>query len=146
MTVNVADLLANDSDPDGDALVVTSVTGGDGFDAVLEGETVTLTRDPRLGGQIAMGYEVSDGTLTDQAVLLIDLEVANRAPAIAAFGPLTGDEDAAFDIAIPADAITDPDGDALTLTVARAGGTALPDWLSFDADTLRLTGTPPARV
>ena len=144
VTVNVADLLANDSDPDGDALVVTSVTGGDGFDAVLEGETVTLTRDPRLGGQIAMGYEVSDGTLTDQAVLLIDLEVANRAPAIAAFGPLTGDEDAAFDIAIPADAITDPDGDALTLTVARAGGTALPDWLSFDADTLRLTGTPPA--
>jgi Ca2+-binding RTX toxin-like protein len=52
-------------------------------------------------------------------------------------------EDAAFAYAIPADAFADPDaGDALTYTATLDDGSDLPIWLSFDASTRTLSGTP----
>jgi len=144
--VSLDDLLENDFDIDGDTLSVTSASsGGDGFDAALDGlGNLVITRDPRLGGQISVEYTVTDGQATDTASLLVDLLVANQAPQITAFGPLNGTEDTALDLALPEGVITDPDDDALTLSVSRAGGTALPSWLAFDAVTQRLTGQPPA--
>lgn len=75
--------------------------------------------------------------------MLIDLLSANQASVIDAFDALRSDEDTAFDLALP-EVISDPDGDALSVNVTRAGGTALPAWLMFDAATARLSGTPPA--
>jgi len=145
ITVPLADLLANDIDVDGDPLSVTSVAGGDGFEAALDGfGNLVINRDPRLGGQIAVDYTISDGQTSDSASLVVDLLVANRAPEITAFGPLTGTEDTALDLALPEGVVSDPDEDALTLSVTRAGGTALPSWLTFDATAQRLTGQPPA--
>ena len=67
----------------------------------------------------------------------------NAAPVVAAGAPdaavVAGE---AFDFALPADAFSDPDGDALTLTASAADGGALPAWLGFDG--ARFTGTPPA--
>ncbi|MFC7497706.1 putative Ig domain-containing protein [Enterovirga sp. GCM10030262] len=45
---------------------------------------------------------------------------------------------------VPVGAFGDLDGDALTFRAARADGSALPGWLSFDAATRTFTGTPPA--
>ena len=54
----------------------------------------------------------------------------------------------AYTFALPANAFTTPDGDALTLTAVQvnANGTtsALPSWLSFNAATGTFSGTPAA--
>ncbi|MDX1452199.1 MAG: putative Ig domain-containing protein, partial [Oleiphilaceae bacterium] len=49
-------------------------------------------------------------------------------------------EDATFNLAIPADAFADLDGDALTYTATQADGSPLPSWLSFDGTAF--SGTP----
>jgi Ca2+-binding RTX toxin-like protein len=52
-------------------------------------------------------------------------------------------EDAAFTWQLPANSFSDPDaGDILTYSAKLANGTALPTWLTFDAVTQRLSGTP----
>uniref|UniRef100_UPI003726B343 Ig-like domain-containing protein n=1 Tax=Yoonia sp. R2-816 TaxID=3342638 RepID=UPI003726B343 len=52
-------------------------------------------------------------------------------------------EDEAVSFALPANAFTDVDGDALTLSATLVGGAALPDWLMFDAAPGSFSGTPP---
>jgi predicted glycoside hydrolase/deacetylase ChbG (UPF0249 family) len=47
-----------------------------------------------------------------------------------------------FNAVLRADSFSDEDGDALTRTVTLADGSPLPAWLSFDAATRRLSGTP----
>ncbi|RRC96646.1 hypothetical protein EHS89_20965, partial [Amphritea balenae] len=52
-----------------------------------------------------------------------------------------------FSFALPADSFSDPDaGDMLTYKLTAIDGTDLPDWLSFDPESLTLSGTPPAGV
>ncbi|MEM7426170.1 MAG: tandem-95 repeat protein, partial [Pseudomonadota bacterium] len=143
-TIPASVLLANDTDVEGNVLGIVAVQSGPGFTAALDGGgNVQVQRDPQLSGQIALNYTVSDGDLTDQATVTIDLIAANSAPEIAEIAPVTSpeDEDIIFDF--PADVATDPDGDVVTLSVARAGGSALPSWLTFDAGAKRLSGTPP---
>ena len=52
-------------------------------------------------------------------------------------------ETEAFSFTIPAATFSDPDGNALTLSVKLSSGAALPSWLAFDAATRTLSGTPP---
>ncbi|MFZ4650353.1 MAG: putative Ig domain-containing protein [Rubrivivax sp.] len=52
-------------------------------------------------------------------------------------------EDAAFTFTVPGGTFRDPDtADTLVLSASRADGSALPDWLRFDARTGAFTGTP----
>ena len=44
---------------------------------------------------------------------------------------------------IPESAFTDADGDVLTYSAVLEDGSAVPDWLTFDPDTRRFSGTPP---
>ena len=44
---------------------------------------------------------------------------------------------------LPADAFSDADGDTLTYTTTLADDSALPTWLSFDANSRSFSGTPP---
>ncbi|WP_298938644.1 putative Ig domain-containing protein, partial [uncultured Ruegeria sp.] len=44
---------------------------------------------------------------------------------------------------LPANAFTDVDGDALTLSATLLNGAALPGWLVFDAASGSFSGTPP---
>jgi hypothetical protein len=138
-------LLGNDSDVDGDSLSIISVTGGVGYTATLDGlGNLVVDRDRALSGVLPVTYVVTDGSSTVTGLLNLTVEVANQAPIIAAITALRGTEDTTLDVALPAAAFSDPDGDTLTYSVTRSGGTALPPWLSFNAQTLRLTGTPPA--
>jgi Ca2+-binding RTX toxin-like protein len=54
----------------------------------------------------------------------------------------TIDEDAAFDFFVPPNTIVDPAAGALSYRLTQADGSALPNWLLFDATTLHLSGTP----
>ena len=58
----VFDVLANDSDPDGDPLTVTAVSGAVNGNATLEAGGIRYTPDPNYFGIETLTYEVSDGT------------------------------------------------------------------------------------
>ncbi len=67
----------------------------------------------------------------------------NKPPVVgAAIAAQRVDEDSALHFVLPADAFSDPDGDALTYSARLVGGGALPAWLSFDAATQSFSGTP----
>jgi len=52
-----------------------------------------------------------------------------------------------FEFCLPNDTFVDPDeGDVLTFTAHKAGGSWLPAWLDFDSETLCFSGIPPAGV
>ena len=59
--IAAADLLANDSDIDGDALTVTGVSGAVNGTVSLMGTTVTFTPDPGFFGVAGFDYAISDG-------------------------------------------------------------------------------------
>jgi glucose/arabinose dehydrogenase len=70
--------------------------------------------------------------------------VPNRAPSLAnPIADTSGSVGAALSIAIPAIAFSDPDNDQLALSASLADGQPLPSWLSFNAATRVLSGTPP---
>lgn len=80
ITIPVADLLANDSDPNGDPLTVTSVSGAANGAAVLDDngtagafsdDFVTFTPDTDFQGQASFGYTISDGDETDDATVAV---------------------------------------------------------------------------
>ncbi|HLO62595.1 MAG TPA: putative Ig domain-containing protein, partial [Azonexus sp.] len=155
-TIAAADLLANDTDPDvGDTLTLT------GFDAVSAlGNTVSqdvagdLVLDigdlyQSLGaGQTASDsftYTASDAAgLTSTASVDVTIIGVNDAPVVAV--PIAGqqsNEDSPFSFTVPTGTFTDIDnGDVLTYSATLADGTALPNWLSFDAATGTFSGTP----
>lgn len=142
--VPLSHLLSNDSDVDGDAISVVDVTSAAGVMAeITESGDVQITREDALEGRISLTYTVSDGDLSTTASLHLDLQATNSAPMIGTINPLHSDEDASIDLAMDAALITDPEEDALTITVTRTGGIALPEWLSYDADRYALTGQPP---
>ncbi len=72
-SVNV---LANDSDPDGDALTITEVTAPANGSASISGAAVLYT--PRAGftGSDSFSYTISDGALTATATVSITVRIA----------------------------------------------------------------------
>lgn len=78
---------------------------------------------------------------TDLAITLTDV---NEPPVLANPIPdLTAIENAPFKFTIPPTTFVDPDrGDALTYTATLSDSIALPAWLTFDAKTQTLSGTP----
>ena len=63
LSVAASALLANDTDPDGDALTITSVSGGAGGTASFNAQTNTVTFTPNTGytGSASFTYVISDG-------------------------------------------------------------------------------------
>jgi hypothetical protein len=58
ITINV---LANDSDPNGDTLTITATSRPQFGDATTNGQTVTYTPNPTFAGQDSFSYFISDG-------------------------------------------------------------------------------------
>ena len=87
--------------------------------------------------------QVSDGQVTSTQNYTIRLSDINEAPELV--GTVDNQataEEAAFSYTIPANAITDDDGDTITLSATQADGSPLPAWISFDAETRTFSGTP----
>lgn len=86
------------------------------------------------------------GGLTASSAFALDVANVNDAPVVSE--PLiakTTLEDQAFSYTIPATTFSDADfihGDRLTYSVTLSDGSALPSWLTFDAQAGRLSGTP----
>ncbi|WP_320153174.1 cadherin-like domain-containing protein, partial [uncultured Tolumonas sp.] len=129
LTIAPATLLANDSDPDGDPLSITSVQGAvNGTVALVEGNIV-FTPAADYHGPASFTYTISDGQGgSDTATVTIEVtpvndnpDAVNDAPA-AQSDALVTPEDTALTIA-PATLLandSDPDGDPLSITSVQA--------------------------
>ena len=130
--VTTGNVLANDTDPDGDAL---SISGADSQSA--QGGTVvnngdgTFTYTPPAGfdGSDSFSYTVSDGNGgEDQATVQITVNPVNHPP-VAADDAVTTDEDTPVTTGNVLANDTDPDGDTLSISGADSqsaqGGTVV---------------------
>ena len=115
------DVLANDVDPDGDALTVVSVTQPAGGTVVNSGDFVTYTPADDFEGEDAFTYTVSDGTESTTATVTVTVD--NDAPIAQ---PDTAETVSGVPVLIDVLANdTDPNGDALELVAvsSASGGT-----------------------
>lgn len=82
--------------------------------------------------------------LSDSVNVTLEVAPVNDAPTLVA--PLADQsfaEDHAVSFTLPAGSFTDVDNASLSYAATLDDGTALPDWLDFDADTQSFSGTPP---
>ena len=142
LEVATATLLANDSDPENASLSITAVSGAVNGAVSLSSDQTTTTY-VHDGSETTTGsftYTVSDGSATDTGAVTITVSPQNDAPVAPSIPNQTATEAVAFTYQHPA--FTDPEDDTLTYTAALSDGSALPAWLSFNADTRTFSGTP----
>jgi len=118
LTITIADLLENDTDADGDALVVPSFTQPSHGELIFKGNLFSYIPASDFNGQDSFTYAVSDGSgSTDTASVSILVSAVNDAP-IPNDDAVSTDEDMPL-IITSSDLIandTDRDGDELNLT------------------------------
>ena len=102
--------------------------------SLASGQTVTDT----------FGYQATDGLTATPSTLTVTITGTNDAPVLVTPLPDTDiNINQALNYTIPSGAFTDIDtGDTLTYAATKADGTALPSWMTFNATTRNLSGTP----
>ncbi len=128
------------SDPDGDSLTYTLVTGPEHGTIVFNPDgSYVYTPGANYNGTDSFTFRASDGSLTSNvATIALAIAAVNDAPELA--NPLadsTTAEDAAFNYTLPAGTFSDVDNAVLVFSVS-----SLPAWLSFDPATRTFSGTP----
>jgi len=79
-------VLLNDTDPDGDALSVSIVSGADGAlgsTSLNPNRSISFTATPGAQGTALITYQVSDGEITDNAVLRINVRPCSESSPVA---------------------------------------------------------------
>ncbi|MCG9718728.1 tandem-95 repeat protein, partial [Vibrio alginolyticus] len=113
----VIDVLANDSDIEGDDLIITSasVPEEQGIVEIIDGKLV-FTPAENFNGNATISYTISDGELEDEAQVSVTVNSVNDAP-IASNDTTITEEDSSVTIdVLPND--TDIDGDTLSIESA----------------------------
>ena len=114
------DVLANDTDADGNALSVTAVTQGAHGVVTFTGSGVTYTPATNYDGTDTFTYTVSDGTgLSATATVTVTVTPVNDPP-VAVDDAATTAEDTPVTVAVLAND-TDSDADPLTVTAVTQG-------------------------
>ncbi|WP_345987289.1 tandem-95 repeat protein [Sulfurimonas sp. HSL1-2] len=132
-TLNV---LANDTDQNGDTLFVAAVSSaGHGTATLNPNGTVTYTPAANYNGPDSFTYTVGDGTgRSAEGNVSVTVTPVNDAPTIGGTPTTSVDQDAPYSFT-PSSG--DVDGDTLTFSIANP-----PAWAAFDPATGALTGTP----
>ncbi len=134
-TINV---LANDIDPDGDPLTITSASATNGSVVVNANGTITYTPNPNFSGSDTITYTISDGQGgTSTATVPVTVNAVNDAPVRVGTLPPQANVDATAGVNV-ATAAGFTDVDNATLTYSATG---LPAGLSINAATGAITGT-----
>ncbi len=109
-------VLANDSDPDGDSLSVTSLSGiTNGSAKINSNGSVTFTPASGYSGTTSFGYSISDGKGgSASATVTVTVGAGNRAP-VANNDSASTSANTAVTIAVLAND-SDPDGDSLSVS------------------------------
>jgi VCBS repeat-containing protein len=159
-------VLANDRDVDRDTVLTvgnagtfvhafgTLVLGQDGAYAFTVNNAAAQSLAQGTSAHASFIYLADDGDVAEFPALptnrtpgLLDIEIRglNDAPTLAnAIADQNADAGTPFSFTFAADTFADVDqNDVLTYTATLTDGSALPDWLEFDAATRTFTGTPP---
>ncbi len=120
----VIDVLANDADPDGDPLAVTSAGPAAHGTVQVTGGAVRYTPDPDFNGTDTFPYAVTDGTAEATATVTVSVSPAPDPPVLAEIPDQGVAEGQVLQVTLSA---TDPDGDALAF-----GATGLPAFCSME--------------
>ncbi|RLE37492.1 hypothetical protein DRJ12_02790, partial [Candidatus Acetothermia bacterium] len=131
------DVLANDTDPDGDRLSVDSVGRPDNGTAVNNGREIAYTPDPDFNGIDSFTYVVTDGNGgSDEATVTITVNPINDPP-FAQDDTAGTDEDTPVVIQILGNDL-DPDGDQLTIQSVEQPANGWVDnneeWVTYTPD------------
>lgn len=140
LSIEPAELLANDRDVDGDALSVVEVTALSRGSVTFSGGTIEFVPAADASGAAAFRYTVSDGTATATTDVVVDIGAINDAPRPGHdVTEMAEDSTIVFTPGALLDNDTDPDGPWLSITGAgdAAGGT-----VSFDGRDVQFTPTP----
>ncbi|UCH61640.1 MAG: cadherin-like domain-containing protein, partial [Fidelibacterota bacterium] len=128
-------ILDNDSDPDGDTLIISDVTVPVHGTAVIDTGDISITYAPASDffGQDTCSYVIHDGKgLLDTGEVFITVTPVNDPPVITSLVAAVATEDVYFIYRATA---TDVEGDSLSWTFDWR-----PGWLQFNADSV--FGTP----
>ncbi|MCS0348940.1 tandem-95 repeat protein [Vibrio diabolicus] len=113
----VIDVLANDSDIEGDDLSITSasVSEKQGIVEIVDGKLV-FTPAENFNGNATINYTISDGELEDEAQVSVTVNSVNDAPIALNDATITEEDTSVTIDVLPND--TDIDGDALSIESA----------------------------
>ena len=112
------------------------------FDAT----TGTFSGTPPLNATETLDLTVSasDGAISASDTFRLTIVPVNDAPVVSTrIDNQSVSEDTVWTFQVPSSAFTDIDDTSLTYSAMLASGAALPNWLTFDADTRTFVGTPP---
>ncbi|MCR9964734.1 tandem-95 repeat protein [Vibrio antiquarius] len=113
----VIDVLANDSDIEGDDLSITSasVSEKQGIVEIVDGKLV-FTPAENFNGNATISYTISDGELEDEAQVSVTVNSVNDAPIALNDATITEEDTSVMIDVLPND--TDIDGDTLSIESA----------------------------
>ncbi len=139
--VITGNVLAGDTDPEGDTLSITGFTQGANGTVVSNGDgTFTYTPNANFNGTDSFTYTVDDGNGgTDTATVNVTVGEVNDAPTAEAGADQTVDE--GDSVTLDASGSSDLEGQSMTYTWTQTGGPAV---TLSDANTSRPTFTTPA--
>jgi Ca2+-binding RTX toxin-like protein len=135
---------------------VIGMRSGDNLILKLKGVPDQVAIMGYYGADVVNGTRISDhkidsvefanGVAWDQAMIqtVVDRATNNHVPIATGTVPsLQARAGSVFSYTVPINTITDTDvGDSVTYSVKMSDGSELPSWLSFDAATRTLSGTP----
>jgi VCBS repeat-containing protein len=129
LTVTAPGVLGNDSDPDGNPLTATAVTGPSHGSLTLNANgSFTYTPDANYNGPDSFTYRAGDGTLTSNlATVTLTVSATNDAPTVTvAAGGTCGSNDHSGTVNL---AVADVEGQAagLTLSIASSNPALVPN-------------------
>jgi hypothetical protein len=128
-SVITVDVLANDSDPDGDALTISAVGKPDIGDVVITNNTLVYTPSAQAMGDVSFSYEVTDGELSASSTVTITNQQSVTITGIATDAPINNGEVTA----------TNDNGDVVASATTDSNGTySLPILVSEDPGYLVL--------
>jgi outer membrane protein OmpA-like peptidoglycan-associated protein len=146
---NALDVLANDSDADGDTLTIVSVSEPANGQISISGDQLLYTPDAGFTGSDSFSYTIDDGFGGQaSANVTVTVESPNQPPVVGDLS-VTTQRNQRIDIDVLAEA-SDPDGDALSIagfaqpsngTVTESGGVLRyqPEAEFFGSDSFSFT-------
>ena len=140
-TITFAELLANDTDPNGDELTIVAVEGGEDLSAAIGDDGIAYEPPLDWSGTVALTYEACDpGGLCDRADATVEIAPAPDAPE-AGDDRFDAVENEPGTIATATLLANDTDRDGEALTVARVGPSTNVT-ATVDGDVVRYTLDP----
>jgi hypothetical protein len=113
----IVPVLVNDSDVDGDTLVVSNVTQGSNGSVANNADSVTYLPNPNYNGADSFGYTVSDGADgTATATVTVTIRPVNDVPTVTANAPAVSVSEG--QTAANSGPVFDVDGDPITLSAS----------------------------